>query len=74
MNHITLGSFQTFCISDASEHGIGGFNSEGIAWKLELPYDLQHYFSLNLLEFVAARITIMMTTWKLQLQHCLDGI
>ena len=75
INHITFGSAQLFCISDACKYGIGGFNSEGIAWRWELPVALRGYFSLNLLEFIAARLTVKLSLDKLAIRDtCSDGI
>ena len=45
-------------ISDTSKHGIGGYNSRGLAWRFELPPHLRNNLSINLLEFAAAAITI----------------
>jgi len=41
---------------------MGRYDSNGLAWRYELPLDLQGIFSINLLEFIAAAITIYMTT------------
>ena len=43
-------------LSDASEHGLGGFSLDGRAWRLPLPEDCQGRLSLNMLEFIAAFI------------------
>lgn len=43
-------------LSDASEHGLGGFSLSGRAWRLPLPEDCQGRLSLNMLEFIAAFI------------------
>ena len=47
-------------ITDACEHGIGGFHAEGVDWRWELPADLQEIFSINLLELVASVVNIWM--------------
>jgi hypothetical protein len=39
--------------SDACEYGIGGFSTEGKAWRWNIPDDLQHRAHINLLEFMA---------------------
>ena len=46
--------------SDACEIGMGGYNQCGLAWRYKLPSDLQGIFTINLLEFIAAIITIHM--------------
>ena len=43
-------------ISDACEHGIGGWSSSGRAWRFALPEELWGRFTLNCLEFLAAVI------------------
>ena len=40
---------------------MGGYNSEGLAWRYELPPALIGKFSINLLEFIASVITIYLT-------------
>ena len=47
--------------SDACEHGIGGYNMKGKAWRLELPQEMIGKLTINLLEYVAAVITIDLT-------------
>jgi hypothetical protein len=45
--------------SDASLHGLGGYNvTSGNAWRLELPIQCRLRTSLNSLEFIAALISI----------------
>ena len=39
---------------------MGGFSLYLLAWSLELPPDLVEYFSINLIEFLSAYITIYM--------------
>ena len=56
MNLLTYRQPTREYISDACEHGIGGFSSEGRAWRFELPEDLRGRFTLNFLEFIAAII------------------
>ena len=46
--------------SDACEHGIGGYTSDGYFWRLELPDHLIGVFSLNLLEFIASVFTVIL--------------
>jgi len=54
--------------SDASELGIGGYSNSGIGWRFKLPPHLVGVFTLNLLEFIAAVITI-----ELVLDHAPPG-
>ena len=61
INNITFTKETVVCISDACEHGIGGYNSDGLAWRWELPEHMKGKFTINLLEFLAAAITIEMT-------------
>jgi hypothetical protein len=47
--------------SDASLHGIGGYNIiSGKAWRFQLPINCRLRTSLNSLEFIAALVTIWM--------------
>ena len=50
--------------SDACEIGLGGYNDCGLAWRYKLPPDLIGVFTINLLEFIAAIITIYMIIEK----------
>ena len=61
INNITFTEPTGTTISDACEHGLGGFNSDGLAWRYELPPALIGKFSINLLEFIASAITIYLT-------------
>ena len=47
--------------SDACEWGIGGFTTIGTAWRFEIPKPLWNRASINLLEFMAAIVTIEMS-------------
>lgn len=47
--------------SDACEWGIGGFTSIGTAWRYQIPPALWNRASINLLEFIAAIVTIEMS-------------
>ena len=49
------------CWSDASSYGLGGFNHEGVAWQWKIPKHWKDKLSINLLEFIAAVITIMLS-------------
>ena len=45
--------------TDASSHGMGGYNKEsGLAWRYELPKWMAHTFHINTLEFISAMIGI----------------
>ena len=48
--------------TDASEWGIGGYDSLGTYWRYELPHDLRGIFSINLLEFIAAYFGIIISS------------
>ena len=55
----------TVTVSDASEHGMGGFDlKSGRAWRYEFTKEERDVFTLNLKEFLAAIIT-----GKLNLPH-----
>jgi hypothetical protein len=53
---ITKPSITTY--SDACEFGLGGYTSQGYAWRYLLPPELRGKASINFLEFLAAIITI----------------
>ena len=61
INNITFTDPTTICLSDACEHGIGGYNKEGLVWRYEIPIEHRGKLSINLLEFIAAVITIELT-------------
>ena len=61
INTLVFREPQVEIITDACEHGIGGFTSTGIFWRLELPDNLLGVFTLNLLEFIASVLTVIMT-------------
>ena len=58
INSITFTTPTHTTFSDACEHGLGGFSTNGWAWRYELPHELIGQFSINLLEFLAVSITI----------------
>ena len=58
IDHITLSVPEVICYSDACEFGMGGLLESGVGWRLQLPPNLVGKFSLNVLEFIAAVITI----------------
>lgn len=49
------------CVSDACQHGLGGWTNFGIAWRHALPSHLLGIFSINILETIAAYWTIKLT-------------
>ncbi len=60
LNLLTLRVPSNFLRTDACEHGIGGFSlSLGAAWRFAIPSQYWGTLSLNLLEFLASAITIM---------------
>lgn len=61
INNITFTEPTEICISDACEQGIGGYNMSGLAWRYKLPPYMVGILSINLLEFLAAAITIKLT-------------
>ena len=58
INNITFTAPTDTTFSDACELGMGGFSRDGLAWRLLLPPDLVGKFSINVLEFLAAYITL----------------
>ena len=59
--NITYSLPDHFCWSDACKHGMGGFNDSGQAWQWRIPDQHIGKLSINLLEFLASVITIMIT-------------
>lgn len=45
-------------ISDSCPHGLGGYNSEGRAWRWYIPCELLYRATNNLLEHIASIITV----------------
>ena len=74
IDHFSFSLSSSFCISDASKHGMGGFTSEGVAWRWELPHDLREKASINLLEFIAATVTIEFSLQFLDIENSARGI
>ena len=60
INNITFTKNTITLYSDACEHGIGGYFSNGKAWRYSLPPHWIGQLSINLLEFVAAAVTIVL--------------
>ena len=51
----------TFCKSDSCYLAMGGYSSEGVVWRYWIPVHLQFQVSINILEFIALRITVWMS-------------
>jgi hypothetical protein len=58
INNICITTITSTTYSDACEWGMGGFTSQGYTWRYKLPTHLQLRASINLLEFIAAIITV----------------
>ena len=61
INNITFTTPTDITVSDACEVGMGGFNMSGLAWRYELPESMHGKLTINLLEFIAASITVYLT-------------
>ena len=59
INNITFTKPTNTTFSDACEHGLWGYCTNGIAWRYALPKHMIGQFSINLLEFLAAMIKIL---------------
>ena len=76
INLITFTKWNIRLITDASESGIGGYNTEtGMAWRIELPSWMKKKFHINFLEFLSATVAIwieiLQTTTKYNRLLCL---
>ena len=58
INNITFTTPTHVGTTDACETGMGGYLDDGTAWRYHLPLDLQGFFTINVLEFMAAIINI----------------
>ena len=60
INNIVATRPTSYCVSDASEFGLGGYTSSGLAWRFAIPEESLPYCirRINLLEFIAAVVTI----------------
>ena len=54
INNITFTNYDIICWSDASEHGLGGYTSTGLAFSYAIPEHFQGLLHITLLEFLAA--------------------
>jgi hypothetical protein len=72
LNLLTFRLPQVGYYVDAAEHGLGGWNSWGAYWFIELPDELLGRAHINLLEFLAALIGpwIDMLNGHLQKEDC----
>ena len=72
MNLLTFRLPSVAYFVDACEHGVGGWNSWGLYWFIELPDHLLGRAHINLLEFLASLIGpwIDMTTGCLSREDC----
>jgi hypothetical protein len=64
INNICLTTPSAIVYSDACEWGIGGYTTHGHAWRFLLPKAAQGRASINLLEFLAAIVTIHLSITK----------
>ena len=62
INNITHTTFDAGAWSDACEHGLGGYTFNGSMFSYHIPEKYQNIFSINLLEFLAAKWTIYLAT------------
>ena len=69
INNITFTKPTIVTSSDACKHGLGGYNTEGLAWRYKLPSELPNKLLIILLEFNAAAITIYLTISKSGTTH-----
>ena len=58
LNMVNFTKPTNITISDACETGMGGYSDCGLAWRFMIPLELQGIFTINLLEFISAIITI----------------
>jgi hypothetical protein len=61
INNICITKPTVTTYSDACEFGLGGYTSQGYAWRYLLPPNMRGKASINFLEFLAAIITIELT-------------
>ena len=64
INNITCTTPDLIIWTDACEHGIGGYYSNGRCWRWYIPVELQGIFSINLLEFLGSLMGIHMAIWN----------
>ena len=59
--NVTYSQPNIFCWSDACGSGLGGYNHRGVAWRFQIPTKLKNKASINLLEFLASIVTIILS-------------
>ena len=69
MNLITFRKPTLIFIGDASEHGLGGFDNNGRAWRYHIPEELQGRAHINLLEFLTQVVGIWLAVEEGRLQR-----
>ena len=69
INHLTLTLPNTTCKSDSCYLAMGGYSSEGVAWRYWIPLHLQFRVSINILEFIALRVTVFMALRAIGLEE-----
>lgn len=70
INNVIFTSYDIICWPDASEHGLGGYTSSGLAFSYEIPTKYKGIFHINLLEFLAAHWTIHMAISNSPTTYC----
>ena len=58
MNLLTARKPDIIYVCDASEYGLGGFASHGMAWTYQIPLELRNRAHINILEYLAQIISI----------------
>ena len=76
MNLLVFRSPSLIFIGDASEHGLGGFDSSGRAWRYLIPEHLRGRAHINLLEFLTQVVGmwIAILEGRLQKLDCFLGM
>ena len=69
MNLLSFRKPDLFHIGDASEHGMGGFDSSGRAWRYLIPQHLRGRAHINLLEFLTQLIGLWLAIEEGRLQR-----
>ena len=70
INNVTQTVYDVAAWSDACEHGLGGYTSNGTMFSYEIPKRFQGIFHINLLEFLAAKWTICLGIRDSKTDHC----
>jgi hypothetical protein len=69
INLLTYRAPNLFLRADACEHGLGGLSvNSGVAWRFQIPTALRGNISLNLLEYLASAVTIVLVARHNQIQ------